>query len=70
VRYRVDEALCCGHGQCRAVAPELFTADADGFVTPVGVAVDVPPGRDREARDGAAACPEQAIQIDSLESSP
>lgn len=68
MRYRVDEALCCGHGQCFAVAPELFTADADGFNVPVGVAVDVPPGLDRAARDGASACPEQAIQIYSQES--
>lgn len=69
MKYRVDEALCCGHGLCFAIAPDLFTADADGFNVPVGVAVDVPPGRHREAREGAAACPEQAIQILGEESS-
>ena len=63
MRYRVDEALCCGHGQCYAVAPEVFSADADGFNTAVGVTVDVLSDRESAARAGARACPEQAIQL-------
>lgn len=63
MRYRVDEALCCGHGQCYARAPQVFSADGDGFNVAVGRAVDVVPDLEHAARDGAAACPEQAIQF-------
>jgi hypothetical protein len=31
VRYLVDQALCCGHGQCAALAPEVYSLDDDGF---------------------------------------
>lgn len=63
MKYRVDEALCCGHGQCYATAPQVFAADGDGFNAAVGRTVHVPPDLERAAGEGAAACPEQAIHI-------
>lgn len=61
MRYVVDTALCCGHGQCAAAAPGVFALDDEGFNADVGRTVDVPVGSEAEARTGALACPESAI---------
>ncbi|MQA16047.1 MAG: ferredoxin [Pseudonocardiaceae bacterium] len=61
MRVEVDPNICEGHGQCNAVAPEVYDLDDDGYSV-----VKVPePGPDLEepAREGAAACPVQAITI-------
>ncbi|HEY2207069.1 MAG TPA: ferredoxin [Pseudonocardia sp.] len=63
MKYRVDEALCCGHGQCHAVAPDVFDLDDDGFNTAAGRTADVDPALEGAAREGADGCPEQAIQL-------
>lgn len=61
MKFVVDAALCCGHGQCAATAPDVFSLDDDGFNVDVGNTVDVPRGQEAAARTGAGACPESAI---------
>lgn len=69
MKYFVDPALCCAHGQCYAVAPEVFTAGDDGFNADTGKTVKVPAHLDSAARAGADSCPESAIlKIDMHES--
>lgn len=63
MKYLVDEALCAGHGQCAAVAPDVYELDGDGFNATVGKAVAVQPSQEDAARSGASACPEQAIRL-------
>jgi ferredoxin len=63
VKYVVDLALCAGHGQCAAAAPDVHTLDEDGFHESAGEIVDVPEGKEQEATTGARACPESAITI-------
>jgi ferredoxin len=63
VRYLVDPALCSGHGACAAVAENVFSLDDQGFNAVVGTEVEVPPGLEDEAREGADACPDEAIRI-------
>lgn len=63
MKYIVDAALCSGHGQCYAVAPEVYTSDDDGFNSNVGRTVEVPDGLKHTASYGAGACPEQAIRV-------
>lgn len=61
MRLDVDNSRCQGHARCNAVAPAVFELDDLGYVaTPSG---EVPALREDEARKGAAACPEQALQI-------
>ncbi len=42
VRYVVDAALCCAHGQCYSIAPDAFSANDDGENGRIGMEVDVP----------------------------
>ncbi|MFF5252980.1 ferredoxin [Streptomyces leeuwenhoekii] len=58
----VDEAKCCGAGQCVLVAPDVFDQrDEDGIV----VLLDATPEAARHAavRDAATICPAAAIQV-------
>jgi ferredoxin len=61
MKITVDEAKCCGAGQCVLIAPEVFDQrDEDGIV----VLLDPDPvGRRREAREAADVCPTAAISL-------
>lgn len=63
MRYLVDEALCCGHGQCALFAPEVYSLDDDGINSQVGQFVDVDSAHEESARVGAMSCPDAAIRI-------
>jgi ferredoxin len=63
MRYIVDPALCCAHGQCFMTAPEVFHGDDEGYNTPQGVEVEVPSELEEQAREGAEMCPDAAIQV-------
>lgn len=63
MKFSVDAALCCGHGQCESAAPEVFSLDDEGFNAAVGRTGEVPAGLEAAAGDGAGACPEQAIRL-------
>jgi ferredoxin len=60
VRVEVDQKACVGHGQCAATSPDVYELDADGFCLPE---VSVPEGAEEDAREGAYACPENAITV-------
>jgi len=56
-----DRGRCCGYGLCAAICPSVYKLDADGLVY-----LDskiVPPELEEEAREGAAACPAEAIWL-------
>lgn len=63
MRIYVDESLCSGHGRCYSLAPDVFSADDDGFSSQRGQEFEVAPANEASARAGAAACPEGAIKI-------
>lgn len=63
MKYVVDSALCCAHGQCYAVAPEVYEAADDGYNAEAGKTVEVPAHLEDSAREGAMACPESAILV-------
>lgn len=52
---RIDESLCSGHGDCVAVAPQVFALD--------GVAVVVGDGPDELLLAAAESCPALAISV-------
>jgi ferredoxin len=62
MRVRLDRALCCGHGRCYALCPELFDEDDAGYA--VLVAETVPRGLEVRARTAADNCPEMAISVE------
>ncbi|GAA3135079.1 ferredoxin [Planomonospora alba] len=62
MKVTVDEARCCGAGQCVLIAPEVFDQrEEDGVV----VLLDPEPGADLHAavREAAAVCPAAAIGL-------
>ena len=50
-----------GHARCNVFGPDVYPLDDLGEVAITEA--DVPPGLERQARDGAANCPEGAITV-------
>jgi ferredoxin len=61
VHLTVDNGKCQGHARCNAVAPDVFELDDLGYVATASG--EVPAAHEDKARKGAAACPEQALQV-------
>ncbi|GAB2857550.1 ferredoxin [Nocardioides pacificus] len=60
-QVKVDRNLCSGHARCHATAPAVYDLDELGYVAVFDP--EVAPGQVEEARRGAAACPERALQL-------
>ena len=64
MRVEVDSKVCEGHGQCYEVAEEVYDLDEDGYALIRESCRDaVPPALEEQARDGALACPVQAVTV-------
>jgi ferredoxin len=61
VRVEVNPNICEGHGQCNAVAPEIYDLDDGGYCLIRNP--EVPAGLEPQAEEGALACPVQAITV-------
>lgn len=61
MKVLIDTAKCTGHAQCAANGPDLYELDDDGYAVPL--AGEVPAHLEAQARAGADACPERAIEI-------
>ncbi|MFD3484719.1 ferredoxin [Streptomyces sp. NPDC058665] len=62
MKITVNEDLCCGAGQCVALAPEVFDQrDEDAIV----VLLEAEPGEQVHAavREAASGCPSAAITV-------
>jgi ferredoxin len=57
----VDKARCSGHARCAAAGPDLYELDDMGYCALTEL--EVPAGMEKQAQDGAAACPERAITL-------
>lgn len=56
-----NRAACCGYGVCAEICPEVYQLDDNGIV--VLVTDTVPEGIEEKAREGAAACPQNALEV-------
>jgi ferredoxin len=54
-RIEIDEAACSAHGDCAAIAPQVFRVD--------DTAVVIGDGPDELVREAARACPAAAIVL-------
>jgi ferredoxin len=54
-RIEIDPAACSGHGDCAAIAPEVFALEE--------TAVVIGDGPDELVLEAAAACPALAITV-------
>ena len=65
LRVTADRSRCCGYGLCAQMCPQLYKLDENGLVV---LETDmVPAGMEEEAREGAAACPAEAILIEEVQ---
>jgi len=65
VKIRLDSDRCAGHAQCYAVDANMFPLDDSGYS--ILEAHTVRPQDEQTARDGVAACPEQALILEDDE---
>ncbi len=63
MKVKVSGELCTGHGRCWTVAPGVYDADDEGFNNDRGGVIEVPAGKEKEAENGVASCPEGALEI-------
>lgn len=57
----VDRTRCCGYGLCAAICPEIYKLDDGGIV--FVDAGTIPPELLDSAREGAEACPAEALRV-------
>lgn len=62
MKITVDEAKCCGAGQCVLIAPEVFDQREDDGIVELLQPSPVPEFHDH-AREAAAVCPAAAIEV-------
>jgi ferredoxin len=61
LRVIADRSACCGYGVCAELCPEIYQVDDIGVVT---VLMDiVPQALEDKAREGASACPTNALRV-------
>jgi len=61
LRVIADRSACCGYGVCAELCPEIYKVDDMGVVA---VLMDiVPQGLEVKAREGASACPANALRV-------
>jgi ferredoxin len=63
VKAFIDLSKCSGHARCYDTDPDLFQVDDSGYA--LRPEFDVSPAEEATAREGAAACPERAITLES-----
>jgi ferredoxin len=66
VKVSIDPARCQGHGRCYELAPEVFSADDEGYGEVPGTG-EVAGGLAERARLAALNCPESAVDVDDGE---
>lgn len=66
VRLRVvaNRSACCGYGVCAEICPEIYGLDDNGIV--VLKTEWVPSGLEEKAREGAQACPQNALIVEEV----
>jgi ferredoxin len=62
VQVTIDEARCCGAGQCVLAAPEVFDQREDDGVV-ILLDAEPPAGEAGNVREAAALCPAAVIAI-------
>lgn len=64
LRVIVERSRCCGYGLCAQLCPEVYKLDENGLVY-VETEI-IPVGLEEEAKEGAAACPAEALVIQAI----
>jgi ferredoxin len=64
LRVSADRTRCCGYGLCAQLCPQIYKLDENGLVY---LETDtVLPELEEAAREGAAACPAEALVVEAV----
>jgi ferredoxin len=64
LRVSADRSRCCGYGLCAQLCPQVYKLDENGLV--YLEAETIPAELESDAREGAAACPAEALTVDAV----
>ncbi len=64
LRVQADRSRCCGYGLCAQLCPQVYKLDEDGLV--YLEADTFPLELENDAREGAAACPAEALTVETV----
>jgi ferredoxin len=64
LRVSADRSRCCGYGLCAQLCPQVYKLDGDGLV--YLEAETIPAELEADAREGAAACPAEALSVEAI----
>lgn len=62
MRIIVHRERCQGHARCRAMSPEIYELDDEGYILPGHI--EVAPENEKDAWRGVKSCPERALEIE------
>jgi ferredoxin len=62
LRVSAERSRCCGYGLCAQLAPQVYKLDENGLVYMDSETFSL--DLEEEAREGAAACPAEAIIVE------
>ncbi len=62
LRIVADRSRCCGYGLCAQMCPEVYKLDENGLVYLEAETFDA--ALEEAAREGAEACPAEAIVVE------
>lgn len=65
LRIVADRSRCCGYGLCAQMCPEVYKLDENGIVYLEAETFDLT--LEETAREGAAACPAEAIVVELVQ---
>lgn len=60
----VDRSRCCGYGLCAQLCPDVYKLDENGLV--LENSETIPENLVEEAKEGASACPAEALVIEEI----
>ncbi|MCW2622007.1 MAG: ferredoxin [Frankiales bacterium] len=63
MKIHADNERCEANGICASIDYELFPLDDDGYVD-IGGTAEVPPGKEKAARQAVANCPVLALRLE------
>lgn len=64
LHVRADRSRCCGYGLCAQLCPQVYKLDENGLV--YLEADTIPAEFEEDAREGAAACPAEALTVEAV----
>lgn len=64
LKVQADRSRCCGYGLCAQLCPQIYKLDENGLVYLEADTFSLE--LENDAREGAAACPAEALTVETI----